>query len=272
MGGEKWAHRLTRGAVAGFAGGAASALILWLAVEPSITKAIDLENAAGDDHSHGSAGAVGNGDGELLSRTTQMIGGTITAVVVGVLFGVVFAVVYSRIRHRLPGETDLGRSLSLAALAFGVIGLLPALKVPANPPGVGDPDTVGDRTLTYLAIILCGVLLVGACFAATRAARQRTERAELRWITGVGVAAVGGAAILILAPSGTVEIPATIPASLVWEFRIGSLGQIAGQWLGIGLAYSALAHHRSLALEAHPSPPWTPDQDPALTNSAVGED
>ena len=272
MGGEKWAQRLTRGAIAGFAGGAASALIMWIAVEPSITQAINLENAAGADHSYGTAGAGENGDGELLSRTTQMIGGTITAIVVGVFFGVIFTVVYYRIRHRLSGGTDLGRSLSLAALAFAVIGLLPALKVPANPPGVGDPGTVDDRTLTYLAIILCGLFLVWASFAASLAVHQRTDRAELRWITAAGVAVVGGAAILLLAPSGIVEIPAAIPASLVWEFRIGSLGQIAGQWLGIGLACGVLAHRRSPGLEARPSPPWTQDQDPALTNSAVGED
>ena len=239
MSAETWAQRLGRGAVAGLGGGAASAIVLWLAVEPHITKAIDLENASGDSHTHGSD------DGQLISRTTQLIGGTVTAVVVGVLLGVVFAVVYSRAQHRLAGYTDLGRSLSLAALAFGVIALLPALKVPANPPGVGDPGTVNDRTLTYVAIILLGLVLIGASFAVAQAAHRRTERAELWWAAGIGTAVIGGALILFLAPSGTVDIPATVPASLVWKFRIGSLGQHAAMWLGIALAYGALAHRRS---------------------------
>ena len=237
---ETWTQRLGRGAIAGSAGGAVSAVVLWLAVEPSITKAIDLENAAAEGHSHGD-------DGELISRTTQLIGGTVTSIVVGVLFGVVFAVVYARSQHRLAGFTDLGRSVSLAALAFGVVALLPALKVPANPPAVGDPGTVNDRTLTYLAIILFGLVLVGISFAAAQAVRRRTERAELWWAAGIGVAVVGGALILYLAPGGTVDIPATMPASLVWKFRIGSLGQHAAMWLGIALAYGALAHRRSLA-------------------------
>ena len=245
MGDETWAQRITRGAVAGFAGGAVSALMLWIAVQPSIQQAIALEDAAGDGHSHGSASAAVHG--ELISRTTQMIGGTITVIVVGVLFGIAFAVAYSRTRHRLPGETDLGRSMSLAVLAFAVLGLLPALKMPANPPGVGDPSTVTDRTLSYLLTILLGVLLVVACFAATRATRRWTEHAALRWITGVATATIGGAAILILAPGVAEEIPATIPTSLVWRFRIGSLGQLAALWLGIGLAHGALAHRRSLA-------------------------
>ncbi len=236
---ETWAQRLGRGAIAGLAGGAASAVVLWLAVEPSITKAIDLENAAVEGHSHGD-------DGELISRTTQMIGGTVTSIVVGVLLGVVFAVVYARAQHRLAGYTDLGRSLSLAALAFAVVALLPALKVPANPPAVGDPGTVNDRTLTYLAIILLGLVLVGVSFAVAQAVRRRTDRVELWWAAGIGAAVVGGVLILYLAPSGTVDIPATMPASLVWKFRIASLGQHAGMWLNIALAYGALAHRRSL--------------------------
>ena len=48
------------------------------------------------------------------------------------------------------------------------------------------------------------------------------------------------------APSGTVDIPATIPASLLWKFRIGSLAQHAAMWLGIAVAYGTLAHRRSL--------------------------
>ena len=245
MGGENWRRRISRGAIAGLAGGAASAVILWVAVEPSITQAIYIENAAGDGHSEGNAAAVGDENGELISRTTQLVGGTVTAIVVGVLLGIVFAIVFARAKHRLPGRTDLGQALSLAAFAFFAIGLLPALKVPANPPGVGDPGTVNDRTLIYLGTILLGVLLVLVCIAAAQTAGQRTERMELRWIAVAAMAVIGGAAILIGAPNGTVEIPSTVPASLVWKFRVGSLAQHAGMWLGIGLAYGALVLRRT---------------------------
>ena len=237
---ETWGQRLSRGAIAGLAGGAASAIVLWIAVEPSISKAIDLENAAAEGHSP-------EDGGELISRTMQLIGGTVTSIVVGVLLGVVFALVYARSQHRLAGFTDLGRSLSLAALAFAIVALLPALKVPANPPAVGDPGTVNQRMLTYLAIILLGLVLVGLCFAVAQAVRRRAEHAELWWSAGIGVAVVGVTLILYLAPSGTVDIPATMPASLVWKFRIGSLGQHAGMWLGIALVYGTLTHWRLLA-------------------------
>ena len=71
------------------------------------------------------------------------------------------------------------------------------------------------------------------------------------------MAVVGVALILYLAPSGTVEIPATMPASLVWKFRIGSLGQHAGMWLGIALAYGALAHRRLLVRMPSDTPTTT---------------
>lgn len=260
MGATTWAQRITHGAVAGLAGGTLSALMLWIAVRPPIQQAIDLEDAPGDGHSHNGAGTVDHGDGELISRTTQMIGGTITVIVVGVLFGIAFAIAYSRLKNRLPGETHLGRSMSLAVFAFAVLSLLPALKLPANPPGVGDPSTVTERTLIYVLMVLLGALLVVACFAATRITGRRTEQAALRWTAGVATAVIGSAAILVLVPSVAVEIPATIPASLVWEFRTGSLGQLAGLWLGIGLAHGALAHRRSLARQPSASPAamdWT---------------
>src|SRR6266550_517717 len=41
----------------------------------------------------------------------------------------------------------------LALAGFVVVELVPFLKYPANPPSVGDPDTIGRRTLLYLAMI-----------------------------------------------------------------------------------------------------------------------
>ena len=70
------------------------------------------------------------------------MGGGITVIIVGFLFGVIFTVVFARLRDRLPATTDLGRSLLLAAIGFVVFSLLPAIRIPSNPPAVGDPSTV----------------------------------------------------------------------------------------------------------------------------------
>ncbi len=119
----------------------------------------------------GPAGGHEHGE-ELVSRGTQLVGGFLGTVVAAVVFSVVVAAVYAGVRHRLPGRTDVGRVAVLAAIGFGVFALLPALKMPANPPAVGDPDTVGTRTAIYIAVLGAGVvtaLLVSALVGTLRA-------------------------------------------------------------------------------------------------------
>jgi hypothetical protein len=53
------------------------------------------------------------------------------------MFGLAFAF----FRGRLGAKSDWSRSLSLAAALFGGVALLPFLKYPSNPPGVGTPTT-----------------------------------------------------------------------------------------------------------------------------------
>ena len=60
----------------------------------------------------------------------------------GGLFALAFAFAYGRVARASPRAT----ALWLAAAAFVVVYLVPFLKYPANPPAVGDPDTIGRRT------------------------------------------------------------------------------------------------------------------------------
>ena len=59
---------------------------------------------------------------------------------------------------------------------------MPFLKYPANPPSVGDPDTIGRRTELYLAMIVCSLLAavaalrIRAWLAARRDADDRDGR------------------------------------------------------------------------------------------------
>lgn len=242
---DAWAQRLLRGALAGVAGGVASATMLWLLVEPALQSAIALEGndvAAMPDHSDVGGAAHGHDSGEIVSRLQQQIGGTLTVVVVGVLMGVIFAVLYARSRHRLPGTTDLGKSLALGALIFTVVAVLPAFLVPANPPGVGDPDTVTTRTLTYVLAIGLGVLVIGAVFAVNRVLFSRGIPLERVWMATAGVTILLFGAVLALAPSINESVPSAVPASLIWQFRVGSLAQLGSLWLTIGLVHGYLAH------------------------------
>ncbi len=182
-----------------------------------------------------------------MTRLQQQIGGTVTVIVVAALMGLAFSVVYARSRHRLPGRTDLGKSTALGMVAFAVMALGPALALPANPPGVGDPDTVNYRTLCYFLVIGLGILVVGAAFGIQRYLERRGTSAELTWAAVAAVAAVGAGAVLLLAPGPADVVPGSMPAALLWDFRVGSLAQLAAMWGVIGLVHGVVAHRAEVA-------------------------
>ena len=86
----------------------------------------------------------------MFTRAQQVSGGMLAALIYGTFLGVVFAFACAVLWPRLPGATAFSRSIRLAVVAFVAWVLVPNLKYPANPPAVGDPDTVGQRTASYL--------------------------------------------------------------------------------------------------------------------------
>jgi predicted cobalt transporter CbtA len=225
-------HLLRRGLGAGLAAGVASALLVWLCVEPVIRRALVIEEARTGHHGHG--------EEPLVSRSLQVVGGAATSVVVGALFGVVFAVVFARIRHRLPGSSDFVRAAVLAALGFLVFSVMPALKIPANPPGVGDPATVTERTLIYVLTILLSLAVVLAVGALDRYLAGSGAPDTTRYTLGMYAAVAGVAAILLLAPASPDTVPSDVPASLLWDFRLASLAQLAAMWAVLGTTFGVL--------------------------------
>jgi predicted cobalt transporter CbtA len=227
---------LRRGAAAGAAGGFCAALMQWLVTEPVIRRALVIEDArAAVHHEH---------EVPLVSRTAQFWAGGVTSIVVGVIFGVVFTVVFARLRDRIPGTTDLARALVLAVTGFGVLTLLPALHIPANPPGVGDHDTVDQRTLIYLLTLIVGVLGIGAVLAVDRGLRVRVTD-PVRQALDIAVAVSWFAGALVLLPSSPDTVPADVPAGLLWDFRMASLAQLAIMWLVVGVVFGLLVSTRT---------------------------
>jgi uncharacterized membrane protein YidH (DUF202 family) len=176
----------------------------------------------------------------IVSRRLQSTVGLLTAAVIyglslGGLFGLAFAAVYGRIGRASPART----SIWLAAAAFVVLYLVPFVKYPANPPSVGDPDTIGKRTALYLIMIVISLL------AAIAAVRVRTLLGERRpGSTATLVAALGYLLVVVVAgallPSIN-EVPATFPAVTLFRFREASVGMQAVVWTTIGLVFAATA-------------------------------
>lgn len=224
---------IKRGLLAGGLAGAASALYLVLVVEGPIDEALAIEAARHGDDGHGH-------DHELFSRTTQIIGGMTAGLIYGLVAGLIFSVVFVRLRHRLPGGDDFGRSLRLAAMGFLTIVVIPGLKYPANLPGVGDPETVNDRTVAYLTLMAMGIVLVMLAWNGVHALQRRGVDEHRARAVGVVFLTVGVAVAWALW-SEAEATPADIPADLLWRFRIFSIGGLALQWSLIGLVFGLAA-------------------------------
>ena len=224
--GQLFGRLVLAGAVAGTLAGVFSLLV----TERAIAPALALEEAR-------AAAAVGGSEHaeELFSRGEQLVGGFAGTLVAGVVLAVVFAAVYALIRHRLPGRTDFSRVVLLAAMSFGVFALLPALKIPANPPAVGDPATVGTRTAIYAAVLLCGLISAMLVSALVSFLRSREVGQGATATAAVATTAVLLALVLVLVPDNPDTIASDVPAALVWNFRLASLGQLVVLWTTLGL-------------------------------------
>jgi predicted cobalt transporter CbtA len=241
---------LLRGMLAGVVAGLIAFGFARVFGEPPIDRAIAFEEHmahhhadAHADHHHANSEAD---EPELVSRSTQAGLGLFVAVVVygagiGGLYALVFAFVYGRF-GQLPPRTT---AALLAAAAFVSIVLIPALKYPANPPAVGDPETIGSRTALYFAMI---VISVAALIFAIGLAKNLASRYG-GWSAGL----VGAAAyVVIVAIAGYAlpavnEVPDQFSAVVLWNFRVAALGLQAVLWTIVGLLFGFLAERLLLA-------------------------
>jgi predicted cobalt transporter CbtA len=137
---------LFSGAIAGtFLG-----LINQVVVEPYIDKAIGIQTQAAVN-----AGQIIDPMQQIHYRMWQkggeMAAGTMYGISLSALFGVIFA--YGRNSILLPGSNSKKKALVLAGIMFFVLFLIPTLKYPANPPGVGNPQSIYYREILYVGFI-----------------------------------------------------------------------------------------------------------------------
>ena len=219
---------LAAGSLAGLAAGVASALFAATAGRGPIRDAIALE----DSISHATSGAHHE---DLFGRGVQEVGGAIGLIVFGLALGVIFAVVLGAVGPRLAASTPLAASVRLGCAGFVAVVVVPFLKYPANPPAVGDPSTVNERTVLYFAALALSILLAWAAWRFHRAARLAPTAQA--WTTAALYAA-GLAVIFLALPANPDDVEA--PAELVWRFRLASLGGLAAAWAVLALVSGTL--------------------------------
>jgi predicted cobalt transporter CbtA len=187
----------------------------------------------------GMAQGQGGGDEELVSRPVQKSWGLLTAVLVyGASMGGIFALIYAYAIGRFTGVSPRGLAALLALAAFITIALAPDLKYPANPPSVGNPDTIGPRTGLYLSLL---VISIGAMVSAVLTGRSLYRK------HGLWTAVLSGAALYIvivfvaeMVLPDVQEVPDQFPAIVLWRFRIANLGIQTVVWTTMGLLFGYL--------------------------------
>ena len=223
---------LIRGMLCGLAAGILAFIFGKVVGEPNVDGAIAVEAAI--------AKAAGEMPmPELVSRTIQAGPGLFVATVVytvamGGLFSLLSAYAWGRM-----GRLGARASAALLALAcFVAIYLVPFLKYPANPPSVGNPDTIQSRTALYFGMM---VISIAGMVAAINLSRGLMRRWGQWHATLTGVAAYVAIILAACAMLPSIdEVPAVFPASLLWSFRLDALGMQLVLWTVLGLGFGEL--------------------------------
>ncbi|MEV0711824.1 CbtA family protein [Nocardia aurea] len=233
---------LLRGLLAGLIAGLLAATVGYFVGEPKIDAAIAIEEAASaSEPAHQEAAEPAghtHGDEEepLVSRDGQKAGQFLALGLGGMAFGAIFA---AAAHHARRFTTLSGPRLALGLGIGGwlAIAAVPFFKYPANPPAVGDPETINDRTLLWVASVLLGLVAVGAGVYVYKSLHGKLD--TLRLIGGVAAFVVVVTLGYVLLP-GVDEVKADFPAGLLWQFRVASLAQTATLWAALGLGFAFL--------------------------------
>lgn len=239
---------LVRGLLAGLVAGLLAGAVAFVIGEPHIDAAIAIEEAGSAaepaGHSHDTAAASGDeesghshGEDALVSRDGQRVGLFLATALAGLALGAIFAVV-AHYARRVSGLSGPVLILTLAGCGWLAIEAVPFFKYPANPPAVGDPDTITQRTWLWLASVVLGLVAVAvAAYLARLLASSEFVSAQVAAPVLAFLMIVGlGYAIL----PAINEVGSDFPATLLWEFRISSLAIQATLWLALGLGFAFL--------------------------------
>jgi predicted cobalt transporter CbtA len=213
---------IVSGAIAGFVHGT----INFALVEPYLDQAIGLENeslfASGDAEDNLEFWA------EYESyRIWQKSGQVLAGVILGLAMGSLFGIVYALSRNSLPGKTDVTKSVILAGIMWLTIYIIPFLKYPANPPTVGDGETVMLRAILYVSFIaLSGIGVVIFYKLSQKLQNNKKYFGLFGYVIFITI-------LFFVMPENPDEI--TAPMNLVNEFRLMSVFGVSSFWISVGL-------------------------------------
>lgn len=197
-------------------------------VEPTIDKAIALEV-----QKQVSSGENVNMSELIDYRYWQKAGAFAGGAIYGAGLASLFGVVFVFARSKLPGKNNKQKAILLAGIMWLVLFLMVALKYPANPPAVGDPETIYYRETLYVGyILISGLAALGMAVIWIR-----TRMNSKKIIIPLMYAAIMVTAYVVM-PSNPDKIE--ISMDLIQTFRIVTAITIGVFWGTLGIIFGSL--------------------------------
>jgi len=212
--------------ISGALAGTIHGVVNFAIVEPYLDQAIGIENQnlfeSGEEEDNPQFWA------EYESyRIWQKSGQVLAGIVLGIAMGSLFGIVYALSRNSLPGKNDVSKSLILAGIMWITIYLIPFLKYPANPPTVGDGETVVLRAILYISFILISGF---GAFIFYKLSKKFQNNKKYLGLFGYVIFIV---ITFFVMPENPDQI--TAPMNLVNEFRLMSILGVSSFWGSIGI-------------------------------------
>ncbi|MBP0133462.1 MAG: CbtA family protein [Nitrosarchaeum sp.] len=162
----------------------------------------------------------------IWQKSGQVFAGVIYGISLASLFGIIF--VFSQ--NSLPGK-DIKKSIILGLVIWIVIYLIPFLKYPANPPTVGEPETIVLRGILYLSFIAISGFSALVFYKIYKKLKTQKFLAVLAYLFFIAI-------VLFVMPGNPDKI--TAPLELVEHFRIISVLTMTTYWISLGFIFGYL--------------------------------
>ncbi len=243
------------GLLSGLVAGIVAFIFARLFIEPLVVEAIDYEEGRSHAEEMLAGEHGGHEHGENFSRSIQEnvgagIGTIVFAVCMGAFFAVAFTVLWAYLGRRHPATDPRMAAVALGAIGFVAVFAVPFFAYPANPPAVGDDDTIGARSAAFLTITILSVVF--AVVAVVLALWLRPRLGGL-------VAGVLGALAYLVAVSVTImllpefhEVPGPLsdatgqiafpgfPGDVIGDYRVYAIANQLIMWTVLTVVFALL--------------------------------
>ncbi|MGV9710498.1 CbtA family protein [Gordonia sp. NPDC003424] len=266
------------GLLSGLIAGIVAYVFARLFIEPQVAKAIDYEEGRSHAEEMLAGEHGGHEHGEVFTRSVQEnigagVGTVVFAVCMGAFFAVAFTLLWAYLGRRYPATDPRWVAAALGVIGFVSMFAVPFFVYPANPPAVGNDDTIGARSGAFLTITLLSVAFAILAVLVALSLRPRIGGLVSGVVGGIGYLAAVTVAAAFLPEFHEVPGPLTndagqivfagFPGDVIGDFRVFAIANQVILWTVLTVVF-ALVLGRMMASEESASQPSTQSPQTAV--------